>query len=86
FEAVHGSAPDIAGKDMVNPTGLLLSTVLMLEHIGEMDAAKKLEQAVAAVLKEGEKVTADLKGRDSPAPPVGTRAMGEAIVEKIRSI
>jgi len=58
----------------------------MLEHLGEMDAAKKLEQAVAAVLKEGENVTADLKGKDSPTPAVGTRAMGEAIVEKIRSM
>lgn len=86
FEAVHGSAPDIAGKDMVNPTGLLLSTVLMLEHIGEIDAAKKLEQSVAAVLKEGEHVTADLKGKDSPAQPAGTRAMGAAIVEKIHSM
>lgn len=86
FEAVHGSAPDIAGKDMVNPTGLLLSTVLMLEHIGETDAAKKLEQAVAAVLKAGEQVTADLKGKDSSTPPVGTRAMGAAIVEKICSM
>ena len=86
FEAVHGSAPDIAGKDMVNPTGLLLSTVLMLEHLGEMDAAKRLEQAVATVLKEGKHVTADLKGKDSPEPPVGTCAMGEAIVEKIHSM
>lgn len=83
FEATHGSAPDIAGQNKVNPTGLLLSTVMMLRHIGEADAADRLEQAVASVIEEGRKVTPDLKKKDDPHPPVGTKEMGEAIIDRI---
>ncbi len=86
FEATHGSAPDIAGKDLVNPTGLLLSAVLLLHHLGETRAASRLEHAVALVLREGKAVTADLKMDGDPFPAVGTRAMGQAVVEKIRSL
>ena len=86
FEATHGSAPDIAGQDRANPAGILLSTVLMLHHIGASDAAVRLEKAVAAVIREGKSVTADLKRDENPDPPVGTRAMGQAIVEKIDSL
>jgi isocitrate dehydrogenase (NAD+) len=85
FEAVHGSAPDIAGKNMANPTGILLSTVLMLNHIGEPDAAQRLERAVASVLKEGKLVTADLKAAGDSSAPVGTREMGAAIIARIES-
>jgi len=84
FEATHGSAPDIAGKDMVNPTGMLLSAMLMLQHIGETDAARRLEYAVATVIREKKRVTADLKNEGDRTPAAGTAAMGEAIVEKIR--
>lgn len=62
FEAVHGSAPDIAGKNIANPTGLLRSAILMLEYIDEIDAAKKIERALFEVLKEGKILTPDLKG------------------------
>ncbi len=86
FEATHGSAPDIAGQDRVNPAGILLSTVLMLNHIGAPDAADRLEKSIAAVIREGKSVTADLKRDGSPDAPVGTRAMGRAIVEKINSL
>lgn len=84
FEATHGSAPDIAGQNKVNPTGILLSAALMLKHIGKTDAADRLEQSIAAVIKEGRDVTADLKQSGSPHPPVGTREMGAAIAEKIQ--
>ena len=83
FEATHGSAPDIAGQDKANPAGILLSAVLMLNHIGETRAARRLEGAVADVLREGKHVTADLKTDDNASPPVGTRRMGDAIAELI---
>ncbi len=86
FEATHGSAPDIASQNKVNPTGLLLSSVLMLQYMKKPAAADRLEQSIAAVIREGKHVTADLKKADSPHPPVGTREMGAAVVEKINSL
>jgi isocitrate dehydrogenase (NAD+) len=65
FEAVHGSAPDIAGKGVANPTALLLSAALMLDHIGEPDAATRVRRAIDAVLETGEVRTPDLGGRAS---------------------
>jgi isocitrate dehydrogenase (NAD+) len=65
FEAVHGSAPDIAGKLMANPTALLLSAVLMLEHIDEGDAARRIMRALDAVLSAGAVRTRDLGGTAS---------------------
>ena len=62
FEAVHGSAPDIAGKGIANPTALLLSACMMLEHLGMDDIAAKIRAAVEAVLAEGKHLTPDLKG------------------------
>ena len=85
FEATHGSAPDIAGQNKVNPAGMPLSTVLLLNHVGETDPANRLERAVAGVLKEGRHVTADLKARDDSSSPAGTREMGNAIAERIRT-
>ena len=80
FEATHGSAPKYKGLDKVNPTAMILSGMLMLEHIGEVDAARRLEAAVAKVVREGKRVTYDLKAdRDDPTA-VGTRAMGDAII------
>jgi len=79
FEAVHGSAPDIAGKNIANPSALLLAGVLMLRHIGEIEGADRIEKAVAAVLREGRHVTRDL----NPASPVGTIEMGEEIIRKL---
>ena len=77
FEAVHGSAPKYAGQNKVNPTALLLSAVLMLEHLKEFDAAKRMHQAIVDVIREGKTVTYDLGGK------AGTREMGDAIVAKL---
>jgi isocitrate dehydrogenase (NAD+) len=62
FEAVHGSAPDIAGQGIANPTALLQSAVLMLRHIGERDAAQKIENALLKVFREGQVRTRDIGG------------------------
>ena len=62
FEAVHGSAPDIAGKNIANPTGLLLSALMMLEYIGEIEAAERIKNAVYKVLSIPEYLTRDLGG------------------------
>lgn len=65
FEAVHGTAPDIAGKNKANPTALLLSGVMMLRHVGLSAHAKKIEDAVLTVIREGKFRTGDLGGRAS---------------------
>jgi isocitrate dehydrogenase (NAD+) len=65
FEAVHGSAPDIAGKNMANPTALLLSSLLMLEHIGEAEAADRIRSAIYGVLGAGKVRTHDMGGSAS---------------------
>ena len=62
FEAVHGSAPDIAGKNLANPTALLLSALLMLRHLGETDAADRIQRALEGVLARGAVRTRDLGG------------------------
>ncbi len=86
FEATHGIAPDIAGQNKANPTGMLLSTALLLEHIGETEAAARLERAVADVLNEGKYLTADLWTDGDPYPPVGTREMGKAVAKRIETV
>jgi len=65
FEAVHGSAPDIAGRNIANPTAVLFSGILMLRYLGEMEAADRIEKATFAVLAEGKTLTHDLKGTAS---------------------
>ena len=67
FEAVHGSAPDIAGKGIANPTALLSSAVMMLRHIGEQAMADRIRSAILSVLKEGKTVTGDLGGKATTA-------------------
>ncbi len=80
FEPVHGSAPKYAGQNKVNPTATILSGVLMLRHLGEFDAAQRVETAVRRVLSEGRSVTYDLKAtRDDPTA-VGTQEMADAII------
>jgi isocitrate dehydrogenase (NAD+) len=80
FEPVHGSAPTYAGENKVNPTGQILSAVLMLRHLAQVEAARRLEDAVAAVIAEGRSVTYDLKPhRDDPLA-VGTQEMADAII------
>jgi isocitrate dehydrogenase (NAD+) len=77
FEAVHGSAPDLAGKNLANPTALVLSAAMMLDHIGERAAAERVRLAVREVLREGRKVTRDLGGS------AGTTEIAEAIASRV---
>src|SRR5260370_20332289 len=65
FEAVHGSAPDIAGRGIANPTALMLSSVMMLRHLGELDASLRLQNAIEAVYEEGKTLTGDVGGTAS---------------------
>jgi len=78
FEAVHGTAPDIAGLDKANPTAMILSAVMLLRHLSEFVAAEKLEQALFVTLEQGVR-TADVPGPS----PVGTRAFAEAVAANI---
>src|SRR5262245_34604920 len=84
FEATHGSAPKYKGQNKVNPTALILSGMLMLRHLGEMDAAQRLENAVASIIKEGQHVTYDLKADRNDPTAVGTREMAQAICAKLK--
>jgi isocitrate dehydrogenase (NAD+) len=79
FEAVHGSAPDIAGKDLANPTALLQSAVLMLHHIDEPATADVLQQALEHVYGEGKTLTRDVGGSS------GTRAFADAVIDAMSS-
>ena len=67
FEAVHGSAPDIAGKGLANPTALLLSSIMMLQHMGLHQHAQRIQQAIFDVLAEGKTITGDLGGKAKTA-------------------
>jgi isocitrate dehydrogenase (NAD+) len=80
FEAVHGSAPKYAGQNKANPTALMLSGVLLLRHIGEQAAAKRVEDAIRAVIAEGRTVTYDLGGS------AGTSEFADAIVARLESV
>jgi isocitrate dehydrogenase (NAD+) len=81
FEATHGSAPKYKGQNKVNPTALMLSGVLMLRHLDEDEAAGRMENAIAEVIREGDKVTYDLKPtRDDPSA-VGTSEFADAVIE-----
>ena len=74
FEAVHGTAPDIAGKGVANPTALLMSSILMLNYIGEGPTAERVEQALWKVYREGKHITRDLGGT------AGTQEFADAVV------
>ncbi|AEF94574.1 Isocitrate dehydrogenase (NAD(+)) [Desulfotomaculum nigrificans CO-1-SRB] len=77
FEAVHGSAPQLAGLNQANPLAIILSGVMMLRHLGEYTAAGRIEEAVTKVLQEGQYVTPDLGGTAT------TGGMAEAIIDKL---
>lgn len=83
FEATHGSAPKYKGLNKVNPVALILSAVLMLRYLKETDAADRLENAVAEVIREGKSVTYDLKADRNDPTAVGTREMAAAICAKL---
>ena len=78
FEAVHGSAPDIAGQGKANPTALMLSSVMLLIHLGETDAAQKLQTAVENVYREGKYLTGDVGGRAT------TEEFTDAVVRELK--
>ena len=82
FEATHGSAPDIAGKDIANPTAEILSAAMMLDHLGEHDAAECVRAAVRATLAEGMTVTGDVRRAltGSVEGAVGTQAYADAVI------
>lgn len=77
FEAVHGSAPDIAGQGIANPTALLMSAILMLKHIGEREAAEQIERALLEVFAEGHSITKDLGGTAK------TAVFADSIINKL---
>ena len=77
FEAVHGSAPDIAGKNLANPIALVLSSAMMLDHLREPEAAERVRRAVRETLAEGKKLTRDLGGA------AGTTEIAEAVAARV---
>ena len=81
FEATHGSAPKYKGQWKLNPTALILSGVLMLEYLGEAEAAERLNKAVADVIAEGKNVTYDMKPHRDDPTAVGTREMAQASIK-----
>jgi isocitrate dehydrogenase (NAD+) len=83
FEPIHGSAPSHAGKNEANPTAMLLSGALMLRHLGEVDAAVRVERAVETVIAAGEKVTYDLRADRDPSKAATTSEMADAIVKEL---
>jgi isocitrate dehydrogenase (NAD+) len=83
FEATHGSAPRYAGKNVANPMAMMFSGVLMLRHLGELEAAQRLESALAQVIARGESVTYDMKPRRDDPTAVGTSQVADAVIAEI---
>jgi isocitrate/isopropylmalate dehydrogenase len=79
FEPVHGSAPDIAGKGIVNPTAMILSAKMMLDHLGMRKEAEALEKTVAEVYRLGEHLTPDQGGKAT------TQEFAEAVLKEIQA-
>jgi isocitrate dehydrogenase (NAD+) len=77
FEAVHGSAPDIAGKGIANPTAMMFSAAMMLDHLGERAAAERLQRAVQKVYAEKRSLTPDVGGA------AGTTELTSAVVDAL---
>jgi isocitrate dehydrogenase (NAD+) len=86
FEPVHGSAPKYAGQNKVNPMAMMFSGVMMLRHLGEKDAANRMEHAIAQVIAEGKNVTYDLKPRPDDSTAVGTSQVADAVIERLRQL
>ena len=84
FEPIHGSAPTHAGKNVANPTAMILSGALMLRHLGEQAAAEQVEKAVADVIASGASVTYDLRADRDQAKASGTSGMADAIIANIK--
>ncbi len=84
FEAIHGSAPSHAGKNEANPTAMILSGVMLLRHIGETEAAEAVDRAVATVIREGTRVTYDLRPDRNREKAATTTEMTDAIIAELR--
>jgi len=78
FEAVHGTAPDIAGKGLANPTALLMSSVLMLDHLAERTAAERIQKALEKVYRQGKHTTGDVDGK------AGTEEFADAVIAALQ--
>jgi len=85
FEPTHGSAPKYAGQNKVNPMAMMFSGMLMLRHLGETDAADRLETAMSDVIREGTTVTYDMKADRNDPSAAGTSQVADAIIEKLRN-
>lgn len=85
FEPVHGSAPKYAGQNKINPMAMMFSGVLMLRHLGEGEAADRLENAIASIIKKGDRVTYDMKADRNDKSAVGTREVADAIIEEMKA-
>ncbi|HWC13787.1 MAG TPA: isocitrate/isopropylmalate dehydrogenase family protein [Actinomycetota bacterium] len=83
FEPTHGSAPKYAGQNKVNPMAMMLSGFLMLQHLDELDAAERLEAAIARTIDEGKFVTYDMKPHRDDPTAVGTSEVADGIIEKL---
>lgn len=83
FEPIHGSAPTHAGKNVANPMAMTLSGALMLRHLGEIDAAERVEAAVAAVIGKGKDVTYDLRADRDQSKAASTSGMADAIIAQL---
>ena len=83
FEAVHGTAPDIAGRNIANPTALLRAAIMLLDHIGQGDVAERIEGALIKVLTEGVSLTSDLA---SERPPVSTSQFARAVIAALPEV
>lgn len=85
FEAVHGSAPDIAGKDICNPTAEIMSAAMMLDHLGELDQAQRLRNAVYEIYRQGRVITADIrKATHSDKPAATCREFTDELIRLIQ--
>lgn len=86
FEAVHGSAPDIAGKNLANPTAEILSAAMMLDHLGELEAASRIRRAVRSVYARGERLTADIRrATGSDVAPASCTEFTDALVAALEA-
>lgn len=83
FEAVHGSAPDIAGKNLANPTAQILSAAMMLDHLGEQKTATKIREAVLMVYSKGEHLTGDIRREDKGAAPATCTEFTDALIAEL---
>ncbi|HEV8681165.1 MAG TPA: isocitrate/isopropylmalate dehydrogenase family protein [Actinomycetota bacterium] len=83
FEATHGSAPKYKGMNKVNPMAMMFSGMLMLRHLGERDAAHRLETAIATVIRDGKSVTYDMKPSRDDSTAVGTSDVADAVIESL---